>query len=84
MRNAISVSEKFKELKEKNVSLLPRTLVEALDLFKKSELTKKVLGSALHKEFYDARMKEWEQFTNEYSFEKKEVTPWELDRYIDC
>ena len=74
----------LEELKARNVDLLPRTLVEALKMFKKSELTKKVLGSALHKELYEARMKEWEEFTNEYSFEKKEVTPWELERYIDC
>jgi glutamine synthetase len=74
----------IQELKEKGVELLPRTLLDALENFKKSNLAKRVLGTDLHKEFYEARYAEWESFTREYSFEKKEITPWELSRYIDC
>ncbi|PWI46954.1 hypothetical protein CEE45_14305 [Candidatus Heimdallarchaeota archaeon B3_Heim] len=73
-----------RELKEKNVDLLPRTLINALEVFHKSKLAKSVLGKDLHQEFYEARKLEWEHFTSQYSFEKKEITPWELDRYIDC
>ncbi len=74
----------MRELKEKGVELLPRTLEDALDLFKESKLTKKVLGEALHKEFYEARKLEWETFSKEHSFEKQEITHWEIERYIDC
>ena len=72
------------ELKEKNVELLPRTLLDALEVFNQSKLVKSVLGNDLHQEFYEARKLEWEQFTSQYSFEKKEITPWELNHYIDC
>ena len=74
----------MRELKEKGVELLPRTLEDALGIFKKSKLTKKVLGEALHKEFYEAKKLEWETFSKEYSFEKQEISLWELERYIDC
>ncbi|MFX0170459.1 MAG: glutamine synthetase family protein [Candidatus Hodarchaeota archaeon] len=72
------------ELEARGVELLPRTLKEALIEFKKSKLVEEVLGSALHQEYYEARMQEWNEFTSEYSFEKREVTPWEIDRYCDC
>jgi glutamine synthetase len=72
------------ELNKKGVKLLPRTLEDALIKFKQSSLVKKVLGSALQEEYFEARMLEWKEFTNQYSFEKKEITPWETERYIDC
>ncbi|MHA1227175.1 MAG: glutamine synthetase family protein [Candidatus Hodarchaeales archaeon] len=71
-------------LREKGVQLLPRTLEDALDHFKKSKLVEKVFGKALKQEYYNARLEEWNEFTTEYSFEKKEITSWELERYIDC
>ncbi|MHA1978718.1 MAG: glutamine synthetase family protein [Candidatus Hodarchaeales archaeon] len=74
----------IQELKQMGVELLPRKLDDALKIFKGSNLTKKVLGEALHKEFYEARCLEWDTFSKEYSFEKQEITPWELERYIDC
>ena len=72
------------QLEEKGVELLPRTLYDALLEYKHSELAIKVLGSALHQEYFEARMKEWQDFTSEYSFDKQEITPWEISRYIDC
>ncbi len=72
------------QLREKGVELLPRTLYDALKIFKGSKLAKSILGSALHQEYYEARMQEWVEFTSEHSFEKQEVTPWEIFRYYDC
>ncbi|MHA2291529.1 MAG: glutamine synthetase family protein [Candidatus Hodarchaeales archaeon] len=72
------------ELEEVGVELLPRILPDALELFRNSHLTKRVLGEALHAEYYNARMKEWQEFTQEHSFEKWEISPWEIDRYLDC
>lgn len=74
----------LKELEEKGVEFLPKTLEEALEEFKKSEFSKKILGSALHREYYEARIKEWDEFCSDYSFEKKEITPWEIENYYDC
>ena len=74
----------LEELEKMGVELLPRTLDGALKIFKGSKLAKKILGEALHKEFYEARCLEWESFSKEFSFEKQEITPWELERYIDC
>ena len=74
----------LEELKEKGVTLLPRSLKDALVEFKNSKLAKEILGSSLHQEYYEARMNEWLEFTNEYSFEKQEITPWEISNYVDC
>ncbi|MHA2203809.1 MAG: glutamine synthetase family protein [Candidatus Hodarchaeales archaeon] len=74
----------LKQLEEKGVELLPRSLKDALIIFKNSQLAKKVLGSALHQEYYDARMNEWLEFTSEHSFEKQEISPWEISHYLDC
>ncbi|MFX1286617.1 MAG: glutamine synthetase family protein [Promethearchaeota archaeon] len=74
----------LQQLEEKGVELLPRTLYNALMEFKQSMLAKEILGTALHQEYYEARMNEWLDFKREYSFEKEEITPWEFSRYIDC
>ncbi|MFW9905168.1 MAG: glutamine synthetase family protein [Candidatus Thorarchaeota archaeon] len=74
----------LEQLEEKGVELLPRSLKDALMKFKDSKLAKEILGSALHQEYYEARMNEWLEFTREYSFEKQEITPWEISRYLDC
>ena len=74
----------LEQLEEKGVELLPRSLKEALTKFKDSELAKMILGSALHQEYFEARMNEWLEFTREYSFEKQEITPWEISHYLDC
>ncbi|MHA1973166.1 MAG: glutamine synthetase family protein, partial [Candidatus Hodarchaeales archaeon] len=71
-------------LKEKGVQLLPRTLKDALESFNKSRLVESVFGKALQQEYYTARLEEWNEFTKEFSFEKREITKWELERYIDC
>ncbi|MFX1506470.1 MAG: glutamine synthetase family protein [Promethearchaeota archaeon] len=74
----------LEQLEEKGVELLPRSLKEALTKFKDSTLAKEILGSVLHQEYYEARINEWLEFTREYSFEKQEITPWEISRYLDC
>ncbi len=74
----------LKQLEEKGVELLPRSLKDALMIFKSSKLAKEILGSTLHQEYYDARMNEWLEFTSEHSFEKQEISPWEISRYLDC
>jgi glutamine synthetase len=72
------------QLEEKGVELLPRTLYDALLEFKESKLAKEILGSALHQEYYETRLNEWFDFKRGHSFEKEEITEWELSRYIDC
>ena len=74
----------FEELKKRGIALLPRTLSDALDLFKTSKLVEKVMGKDLQKEYYEARSLEWREFTKQYSFDKNEITSWELERYLDC
>jgi glutamine synthetase len=74
----------LKELKEKGIEILPRTLEEALEEFRKSKFVENILGSALHQEYYDTRLKEWDDFCSEYNFEKREITKWEIEHYCDC
>lgn len=73
-----------RQLEERGIELLPRTLADALLKFKKSTLAERILGSVLHQEYYEVRMHEWQDFTDEHSFEKQEVTSWEMTRYLDC
>ncbi|MHA2246203.1 MAG: glutamine synthetase family protein [Candidatus Hodarchaeales archaeon] len=73
-----------KQLGEKGVKLLPRTIYDALTKFKDSELAKEILGATLHQEYFEARMTDWLDFSNKHSFEKQEITPWEMTRYYDC
>jgi glutamine synthetase len=63
-------------LKTKGISLLPRSLWEALDYYNKSPIAKKALGDVLFQRYYDVKMKEWD----EYSIQ---VSKWEHDKYLE-
>ncbi|MFX0120808.1 MAG: glutamine synthetase family protein [Promethearchaeota archaeon] len=74
----------LEQLEERGIQLLPRSLKDALMKFNQSTLAKEVLGLALHQEYYEARMNEWLDFASEYSFEKQEITLWEISKYLNC
>ena len=63
-------------LANKNIAVLPTSLLEALDALKKDELMQEVLGEHLFERYIDVKTKEWDEF-------KKQVTGWEIDMYLD-
>jgi len=63
-------------LAKKNIDILPTSLAEALDELKKNKILQDVLGEHLFERYVDVKTKEWNQF-------KKQVTPWEIDTYLD-
>ena len=62
------------ELTDKGISLLPRTLDEAVDFFAADPFIEKTLGAALRDEFVRYKREEW----NEYH---QSISQWEVDRY---
>lgn len=55
--------------------LLPATLGEALDALSEDTLIRDALGDSLYEGFIEAKTIEWTQY-------RKQVHPWELERYL--
>ena len=62
------------ELQEREVQVLPRTLLEAIRSFEVDPLSDQVMA-ALKKPYLELKYREWEEFHNT-------VTQWERDRYL--
>jgi glutamine synthetase len=60
----------------RHVALLPATLGEALEDFNRDTITREALGEHIADRFLEAKTIEW----NEY---RKQVHPWELERYLE-
>ena len=64
------------EIKQRKIKSLPRNMFTALDEMEKSFVSKAALGDYIFEEFITSKKKEW----NDY---RKQVTPWELKKYLD-
>lgn len=64
------------EIKQRKIKSLPRNMFTALEEFEKSLVAKAALGDYLFNEFLYTKRKEW----NDY---RKQVTPWEIKKYLD-
>lgn len=64
-----------KDKKERNLTPLPRNLLEATELLSQSELAKKVLGPVLLNSFLHYKTDEWERY-------HQTVTDWEVEEYL--
>ncbi|MCD6103775.1 MAG: type I glutamate--ammonia ligase [Thermotogaceae bacterium] len=73
-QNIYSLNENAKG--QLDIQTLPCSLKEALDLMKRSDLVRDVLGEHIFKKFLDLKRREW----REYSIH---VTDWEVHKYID-
>lgn len=58
------------------IDLLPQSLAEALDVMETSGIVKDVLGEHVFDYFIRNKRREWDSY-------KEQVTPWELDRYLE-
>ncbi len=64
------------KLREMNVETLPSSLYEAVLEFRNNPLTKQIFGDTLYRRYIRIKEREWNEF-------KIQVTPWELDNYLD-
>jgi glutamine synthetase len=64
------------QLRELNVSTLPRTLLEAVEALDADALAAEVLGPELKASFVELKTREWWDYHNT-------VSSWEHDRYLD-
>ena len=62
------------ELADKGISLLPRTLDEAVDFFAADPFIEKTLGTELRDEFVRYKREEWTDY-------HQSISQWEVDRY---
>lgn len=60
---------------EDNNQKLPRTLHEAVSLFRKDEFLHEVLGEHISKHLIQTKENEWDEYC-------RQVTKWELERYL--
>lgn len=59
-----------------NIDILPGSLGQAICELKKSQLIQQTLGEHMFERYLDVKTKEWDEF-------KQQVTPWEIDTYLD-
>jgi glutamine synthetase len=63
------------ELDERDVKVLPRTLLEATEAFDADDLGREVMGEDLARSWVQLKQREWWDFHNT-------VSTWELDHYL--
>ena len=63
------------ERRVENIDSLPQSLAESLDVMEQSELVAQTLGEHVFDYFIRNKRAEWDSY-------KKQVTQWELDRYL--
>lgn len=60
-----------------DLDVLPTNLFEALECLKQDELMMAAIGEDAAKTFFEFKYQEWQQFTSQ-------ITPWEMDTYVNC
>jgi len=64
----------LEEIRRRGIRLLPQTLAESLAELKQDELVQESLG-VIYEEFAASKEAEWREY-------HRQVTPWELQRYL--
>ncbi|MEL6383940.1 MAG: type III glutamate--ammonia ligase [Cyanobacteria bacterium J06626_18] len=60
-----------------DLELLPANLLDALECLKQDGLLMDALGEAAAKTFFEFKYAEWQQYS-------AQITPWEMDSYVNC
>ncbi len=75
--NNINVYDLTREERDAmGISMLPGSLIEAIDEFKKDQILTDALGPVLTQAFLNAKLAEWEEY-------RIKVTDWEIERYLE-
>ncbi|MFN2568985.1 MAG: type I glutamate--ammonia ligase [Candidatus Dormibacteria bacterium] len=64
------------ELERRNVGVLPDNLKDAIAAFRADEVVRDALGDHLAERFLEAKLLEWRDY-------RAQVTPWELEQYLE-
>jgi glutamine synthetase len=64
------------QLASLNIDVLPSSLYEAIQEMKENALIREVLGEHLFRRYVRVKTREWNEF-------KMQVTPWEVEKYLD-
>jgi glutamine synthetase len=64
------------QLASLNIDVLPSSLYEAIQEMKENALIREVLGEHLFRRYVRVKTREWSEF-------KMQVTPWEVEKYLD-
>jgi glutamine synthetase len=72
-KNIFTMSHR--ERRHLRIDELPGNLNEALDELEKDSLVRETLGDHLFEHFLTAKREEWQEYI-------KQVSPWEIDRYL--
>lgn len=65
-----------KKLQEKNIDTLPHSLWQALKALKDDRLIQEALGEHTYTKYIEAKTKEWDSY-------RLQVTPWEIENYLE-
>ena len=68
-----------KDAGDAGIGMLPNNLGEAVDALEQDEVLCEALGTAYAKDYIDAKRSEWFEY---YDMVTKNVTAWELQRYL--
>ncbi|MEO0985711.1 MAG: type III glutamate--ammonia ligase [Cyanobacteria bacterium J06639_14] len=60
-----------------DLDLLPANLLDALEFLKQDSLLMDALGEAAAKTLFEFKYEEWRQYS-------AQITPWEMDQYVNC
>jgi glutamine synthetase len=61
--------------RESGITLLPGSLLEAIEELQRDEVIQEALGEHVFERFVEAKREEWDDY-------HRQVTPWELERYL--
>ena len=64
-----------RELEERGISQLPRTLLEAVTALEQDDLGRRVMGEELYRSYVDLKKSEWWSYHNA-------ISQWEIDEYL--
>lgn len=65
-----------RELKKRNIDVLPSSLSQALDELEKDKLIQDALGKHTYERYIDGKRSEWDEY-------RTQVSEWELKKYFD-
>jgi len=70
------------ERRKLGIQVLPATLKEALDEWKSDDICIHVLGKENADRYTDLKLQEWKEYERHMPQDAKEVTQWEIEKYL--
>lgn len=68
--------------RELGIGVLPKSLKEALEEWRSDEICIRSLGKENAEKYMELKLQEWREYEPHIPYNKNEVTPWELQKYL--